>query len=253
MERLKVDHLPGDLEPAMREAGITGTVAVQARQTVEETRWLLELAEQYPFIRGVVGWVDLRSAHVRDQLERFSVNPRFCGVRHVVHDEVDDRFMLGDDFGRGIGLLAEFDLTYDLLLFPRHLPLACELAVRYPEQPFVLDHIAKPRISEGTMEPWATDIRKLARYPNVCCKVSGMVTEAEWHHWTLTDFAPYLDVVFEAFGAARLMIGSDWPVCTLAGDYSTVLGVVTDYIAQLSAEEQAAVMGRTAIGFYGLE
>jgi len=252
MEILKKDHLPVDLLPLLKEVGIDGTVAVQARQTLEETRWLLDLADQYPFIKGVVGWVDLRSPELHEQLERFSSHPKLCGVRHVVHDEPDDRFMLREDFVRGIGMLADFGLTYDLLLFPPHLPVACELAGLFPEQPFVLDHISKPLIKDGVLEPWATDLRRLAAFPNVTCKVSGMVTEADWQAWKPEDFAPYLDVVFEAFGIQRVMIGSDWPVCTVAGTYPQVMQVALDYVAQLSEAEQADVLGNNAIRFYGL-
>jgi len=252
MEILKKDHLPVDLLPLLKEVGIDGTVAVQARQTLEETRWLLDLADQYPFIKGVVGWVDLRSPELHEQLERFSSHPKLCGVRHVVHDEPDDRFMLREDFVRGIGMLADFGLTYDLLLFPQHLPVACELAGLFPEQPFVLDHISKPLIKDGVLEPWATDLRRLAAFPNVTCKVSGMVTEADWQAWKPEDFAPYLDVVFEAFGIQRVMIGSDWPVCTVAGTYPQVMQVALDYVAQLSEAEQADVLGNNAIRFYGL-
>jgi len=252
MEILKKDHLPVDLLPLLKEVGIDGTVAVQARQTLEETRWLLDLTDQYPFIKGVVGWVDLRSPDLYKQLERFSSHPKLCGVRHVVHDEPDDQFMLRADFVRGIGMLAEFDLTYDLLLFPRHLPVACELVGLFPEQPFALDHIAKPLIKDGILEPWATDLRRLAAFPHVYCKVSGMVTEAEWKAWKPADFRPYLDVVFEAFGTQRTMIGSDWPVCTVAGTYPEVMQIVLDYVAQLSETEQADVWGGNAVRFYGI-
>jgi L-fuconolactonase len=253
METLKKDHLPDDLLPHLKAVGMDGTVAVQARQTLEETRWLLELADPYSFIKKVVGWVDLRSPRLREQLERFTLHPKFCGARHVVQDEPDDRFMLRGDFIRGIGTLAEFDLTYDLLLFPKHLPVACELVSMFPEQRFVLDHIAKPLIKTGQVSPWDADIRRLASFPNVFCKVSGMVTEADWEAWKSADFRPYLDIVFEAFGTRRIMIGSDWPVCTLAGTYSDVVGIVSGYTQQLSGEEQADVWGETARRFYGLE
>jgi L-fuconolactonase len=252
MEILKKDHLPDDLLPLLGAVGFDGTVAVQARQTLEETRWLLELADQYSFIKGVVGWVDLRSPRLQEQLERFSPHPKLRGVRHVVHDEPDDRFMLREDFVRGIGMLADFGLTYDLLLFAKHLPVACELVGMFPEQPFVLDHISKPLIKDGVLEPWATDLRRLAAFPNVTCKASGMVTEADWQAWKPEDFAPYLDVVFEAFGTQRVMIGSDWPVCTVAGTYPQVMQVALDYVAQLSETEQADVLGNNASRFYGL-
>jgi L-fuconolactonase len=252
MEVLKRDHQPGDLAILLGTAGIDGTVVVQARQTVAETAWLLDLAGRHSFIAGVVGWVDLRGPGVRAELERFAVHAKFRGVRHVVQDEPDDQFMLRRDFSRGIATLAEFDLTYDLLIYPRHLPVAIELVDRFPDQPFVLDHMAKPPIKAGGLEPWASGIQRLAARPNVTCKVSGLVTEADWQGWQPADFYPYLDIVFEAFGPARIMFGSDWPVCKLAGSYGQVAGLVTGYVEKLSAGEQAAVWGRTARRFYGL-
>jgi L-fuconolactonase len=253
MAVLQQDRLPADLAPLLAGAGIDGTVAVQARQSLAESRWLLALAGQHPFIRGVVGWVDLCSPELAGQLEALSADARFRGVRHVLQDEPDDRFMLRPDFQRGIGLLARFGLTYDLLIHPRHLPLACELVARFPDQPFVLDHVAKPFIKAGLLEPWASDLRRLAAFPNVVCKVSGLVTEARWPGWQPANFRPYLDVVLEAFGPGRLMFGSDWPVCTLAASYTQVAGLVSDYVEQLSAGEQAAIWGGTAARFYGLE
>jgi len=250
---LKKDHLPADLAPLLEAVGIEGTVAVQARQTLDETEWLLQLADNYSLIKGVVGWVDLRSPELRGQLELFCAHPKLRGVRHVVQDEPDDRFMLREDFICGLGMLAEFDLTYDILIFSRHLPVACELVARFPDQRFVLDHIAKPFIKDRKVTPWDGDIRRLAAYPNVFCKVSGMVTEADWHQWQSADFRPYLDVVFAAFGSRRIMFGSDWPVCTLAGTYADVVEIVSDYVQQLSEEEQDDVWGETARRFYGLE
>ena len=259
MERLQRDHLPEDLRPFLTSTSFDGTIAVQARQTMEETRWLLDLAAANPFIKGVVGWVDLCSDGLRQQLDELAENPKLVGVRHVIHDEPDDAFMLRDDFGRGLGLLADYNLVYDLLLFPKHLPAACELVAQFPNQPFVLDHIAKPFIKAGVLSPWAEDLRRLAAYPNVACKVSGMVTEADWQAWQPADFRPYLDVVFAAFGPDRLMFGSDWPVCTVAGSYGQVVGLVADYVAQLSEAEQTAVFdavfdavfGTTAARIYG--
>ena len=170
-----------------------------------------------------------------------------------MQDEPDDQFMLREDLIRGLGMLAEFNLTYDILVFPRHLPVACALVERFPNQRFVLDHIAKPFIKDGKVTPWDVDIRRLAAYPNVFCKVSGMVTEADWHQWQPADFRPYLDTVFEAFGTKRIMFGSDWPVCTLAGTYTDVVKIISDYVQQFSEEEQADVWGETARRFYGLE
>lgn len=252
MEILKRDYLPPDLAPLLTSAGIEGTVAVQARQCLEESRWLLELADQYPLIKAVVGWVDLCSPEVDEQLTTFARHPKFRGVRHILHDEPDDRFMLREGFVRGIGCLAKYKLTYDLLLFPRHLLVACELVERFPEQPFVVDHLAKPLIKTHELSPWEADIRRLATFPNVFCKVSGMVTEADWQHWTPADFTPYLDVIFECFGPKRVMAGSDWPVCTLAGNYSQVMRVPADYLGKLSKGEQAAVWGENAKVFYGI-
>ncbi len=253
MEVLKRDHLPGDLAPLLHAAGLDGSVAVQARQSVEETRWLLELAAREPAIKGVVGWVDLRSADAGRDLERLVVDAKLRGVRHVVQDEPDDEFMLRPDFSRGLSVLAEFGLSYDLLVFPRQLPAACRVVERLPQQRFVVDHIAKPLIREGRLEPWATDLRRLAALPNVMCKVSGLVTEASWQGWRAEDFAPYLDVVFEAFGPGRIMFGSDWPVCTLAAGYQQVVGLVAGYVASLAPAEQAGVWGSNAARFYGLE
>jgi L-fuconolactonase len=256
MAGLRRDFLPTDLRPLQEALQIEGTVAVQARQTVDETEWLLQLAAQHPRIRGVVGWVDLCDPHVGRQLEMLCADERLRGVRHVVQDEPDDRFLLRPDFQRGIGLLAAFGLTYDILIYPRHLPAACEFVAQSPEQPFVLDHMAKPPIaandSRGRAQPWAEGIRHLAEHPRVYCKVSGMVTEAAWDRWTAADFRPYLDVVVEAFGTERIMFGSDWPVCTVAGSYAEVLGLAYDYAAQFSAAEQAAMAGENAARFYGL-
>lgn len=252
MAVLKKNHLPADLQPLLAEAGIAGTIAVQARQTLEETAWLLSLADGFPFIKGVVGWVDLRSRDVEEQLARFAGHPRLVGVRHVVHDEPDDRFMLRTDFLRGLEVVGRFDLAYDILIFPRHLPVVCEVARRFPNQRFVLDHMAKPFIREGLMEPWRTDLQRLAAFPNVWCKVSGLVTEAHWRTWRPFDLRPYLDAVFETFGAGRIMAGSDWPVCTVAATYSQVLGVVTDYAAALPEDEQSDLLGGNAQACYRL-
>ena len=250
---LRVDYLPPTLHLLMAEAGIDGTVAVQARQIVDETEYLLRLADEYDFIRGVVGWLDMRAEDFEAQLERFTDHPRLVGIRHIVHDEADDRFMLGGNFLRGLARLQDYDISYDLLVFPRHLRVAIDVVRRFPNQRFVLDHIAKPFIKDGIMQPWSNEIQQLAASDNVWCKVSGMVTEAAWQGWTQADFAPYLDVVFECFGVERLMFGSDWPVCTLAGSYSEVVCIVESYIAALSADERAAVMGGNAARFYQLD
>ena len=252
MERLAHDHLPADLAPLAAAEGIAGTVAVQARQSLEESRWLLELSDANPLIRGVVGWVDLRGTHVEDQLREVAEHPKFVGVRHVVQDEPDPRFLLGESFLHGIGKLATFGLTYDLLLYPQQLPAAAEFVGRFPEQPFVLDHLAKPRIKAGELDPWRRDLKALAAHGNVLCKLSGMVTEADWQGWKRADFTPYLEVALETFGPKRLMIGSDWPVCTLAAEYADVVGIVTDFLAPLVEAEREAILGGNATRFYSL-
>jgi len=252
MDKLRKDHLPADLLPLIDAAGISATVAVQARQSLEESTWLLQLADKYPFIRAVVGWVDLSSERVVEQLEQLAQHPKFRGVRHVVHDESDDKFMLRESFLNGLGQLKRFGLTYDLLLFPRHLPIACDVVKRFPDQLFVLDHIAKPLVRAREMEPWASDLKQLAGFTNVSCKISGLVTEAEWNLWEARDFEPYLDVVLGAFGPHRLMIGSDWPVCTLAADYPSVINLEADCIARLSIDEQHAILEKNPIEFYSI-
>ena len=249
---IRRSFLPPDLQPLLAHAKLYGCVAVQARQTLEESRWLLSLTTQHPFIKGVVGWVDLRSEHVADQLAQLRRHPRLVGVRHIVQNEPDDSFMLRPDFLRGIGALQAFALVYDILIFARQLPAAIQLVRRFPHQRFVLDHIAKPEIAVQRLSPWAEHIRQLAQYPNVVCKVSGMVTEADWKNWAPGHFRPYLDTIFEAFGPARLMYGSDWPVCLLAASYPRVYDLAADYCARLSSGEQELVFGGTAQRFYRL-
>ena len=252
MAAIRRDFLPADLKPLLDRIGFDGCVAVQARQNLEETRWLLELAGRHDFIRGVVGWVDLRSPELPSQLERFAANPRLVGVRHIVQDEPDDEFMLRNDFRAGIRRLADFGLTYDVLIYPRQLPAAIRLVAEFPDQPFVLDHIAKPPIAEQKREPWEAGLRELARSANLHCKLSGMVTETRWNEWQPADFRPYLDVVFESFGPERLMIGSDWPVCTLSASYESTMTIVMDYIGQLPPHVQEAILGANCTRFYGL-
>jgi L-fuconolactonase len=252
MERLARDHLPTDLAPLIAAEGIDGSVAVQARQSMEESRWLLDLAAAHPLVKGVVGWVDLRSDRVSDDLHALAANPKFVGVRHVVQDEPDPRFVLGTAFSHGLRQLHQHRLTYDLLLYPNQLAAAIELVALLPEQPFVVDHLAKPRIAAGEIEGWDRDIRAIARHENVCCKVSGMVTEAARSGWKREDFTPYLDTVLDAFGPERLMFGSDWPVCLIAGDYAEVAAIPREYFARLSATERRMIWGGTAARFYGL-
>jgi L-fuconolactonase len=254
MQSLRRDFLPADLRPELERAGFQGCVAVQARQILEETRWLLDLAERSDFILGVVGWVDLRSPRLREELESLAGSKsKLVGVRHVVQSEPDERFVLQPEFLHGIALLEEFDLAYDILIYAKHLPVAAEFVERLPRQRFVLDHLAKPPIKGGELADWERGIRKLASFPNVYCKLSGLVTEADWRHWQPEDIKPSLDVAFESFGARRLMIGSDWPVCTVAASYSQTMAVVKDYLAAHSTEVRDAVLGGNAQRFWKLQ
>lgn len=241
---------PSDLMPLLDEAKIDGCIAVQARQSIEETEWLLGLATLEPRILGIVGWVDLQSEQVEEQLRYVSHNPKLKGVRHVVQDEPDDNFMLGEAFHRGIDLLKKFDLAYDILVYPKQLPAAIELVKRFPQQRFVLDHLAKPFIKTGVMEPWRSHIKELAAFPNVYCKVSGMVTEASWKEWKKSDFNAYLQTAFDCFGQERLMYGSDWPVALLSASYAEVIGLAEDFFSRLSDHDRSAIFGGNAATFY---
>ena len=252
MSVLKRDYFPADLQPLLQSIGFDGAVVVQARQVPEETDTLLQFAEANDIVKGVVGWVDLRSPTVARDLEKYAANPKFKGVRHILHDEPDDQFMLLPEFQRGLRELKSFGLTYDLLLRPRHIPVAIQLVQNFPDQPFVVDHIAKPLIKEHILSPWEQDFRELATYENVTCKLSGMVTEADWKNWTPDDLKPYLDIALDAFGADRLMIGSDWPVSTLCGDYASVMNVVIDYAKKLSPQDQAKILGDNCVRFYSI-
>ena len=252
MAALRRDFLPADLRSEMSRASVDACVAVQARQTLEETRWLLELADANPFVAGVIGWVDLEAADAADQLSRFAGHPKLVGVRHIVQSEADDRFMLRPAFRRGISLLEGRDLTYDILIYPRHLPHAAELVSQFPRQRFVLDHLAKPDIRSGELREWEKGLRELATFPLVSCKLSGLVTEANWLRWTPDEIRPYLDIAFDCFGAHRLLAGSDWPVCTVAADYQRTMSLVEDYMTQRPAHERSAVMGENAARLWRL-
>lgn len=252
MSALVRDFLPADLEAEQRKVGFDGSIAVQARQTLEESRRLLELADAHPRVKGVVGWVDLRSTDVDDQLARFGDHPKFVGVRHVVQDEPDERFLLRPDFLRGLERVHARGLRYDILIFPKQLPAAIEMVKRFPGHAFVLDHIAKPAIKDGVIDPWADRVRELASFPNLMCKISGMVTEAHWTEWKAEDFVPYLDVVADAFGEDRLMIGTDWPVCELAATYEQVVALETAYFETWPEAAKTKIFGENAARFYGL-
>ena len=255
MHILRRDFLPEDAHAEMEKAAVDHCIAVQARQTLEETQWLLDLADTHSFIAGVIGWVDLTAADAADRLKQFSNRRKFAGVRHVLQSESDDRFMLRPDFCRGIGLLQDFDLTYDLLIYPRHLPFATQLVSTFPRQRFVLDHMAKPPIrgDSGAMDDWERQLRTLSSLPNVCAKLSGLVTEAVWTSWAADQIRSCLDIAFDCFGPYRLVAGSDWPVCTLAAGYSRVIAIIADYVAQRPQVEQDAVLGSNALRFWKLQ
>lgn len=253
MNVLKRDFLPADLQQEFATNGVEGCIAVQAAQSEEETLFLLDLAEKYPFVKGVVGWCDLRDSNLPARLEYFSQFEKLCGFRHVVQSEPDDDFLLREDFLRGIAQLKKFNFTYDILIYPKQLPAAIKFVEKFPEQAFVLDHIAKPFIKAQITEPWAAQIKELAQHPNLYCKVSGMVTEANWQNWQADDFKAYLDVVFEAFGTDRIMYGSDWPVCLVAASYQQVKDLLADYMSNFSSVEREKIFSLNAQHFYKLK
>jgi L-fuconolactonase len=249
---LRRDFLPKDLTAELTAAGIDGTVAVQARQTMDETRWLLDIADQCEAIRGVVGWAPIAGEDFPGVMEEFEHRPKLKGLRHVIQSEEDENYILRADFNSGMLAMQGSGLVYDILIYERHLPQTIEFVDEYPDQTFVLDHIAKPRIGAGIMEPWAENLRELALRQNVWCKVSGLVTEADWKNWTPETLRPYLDVVVDAFGVDRLMAGSDWPVCLVASGYLQWFEVLRTYFAPFSERERDAIFGGTAIDVYQL-
>lgn len=251
MKIIQRDFLPGDLKPILTENNVDGCIAVQADQSENDTAFLLDLAAENNFIKGVVGWVDLCDSNVQERLEHFTQNMLFKGVRHILQTEKED-FILDRAFINGIQRLAPLNLTYDLLVLPHQLENTTILVSKFSNQKFVLDHVAKPPIKSGGINNWKLGIEKLAKCPNVFCKLSGLVTEADWSSWKQEDLTPYIDIVFEAFGTDRILFGSDWPVCLLAGSYSKTKKIATSYIKQLSDMEQAKVMGLNAMDFYGI-
>ena len=252
MEILKRDYFPEELLPLLRSANLDGCVAVQASQTEEENIFLLSLAAQHDFIKGIVGWVDLQSDKLAERLAYYKKFEKLKGFRHIIQDELDIDFMLHPNFLRGVGQLSAFGYTYDILIYPMHLPNAITFVNQFPEQLFVVDHLAKPCIRDRKMEPWKDDLKKLARHKNMFCKISGMVTEANWTQWTKADFIPYMDSVVDSFGFDRIMFGSDWPVCTVASSYTEMYEVVFGYFSQFSVSEQDKFYGQNASRFYNL-
>ena len=251
MSHLKRDFLPEELEHERVTNGIDSTIVVQVDQSEDETLFLMDLAERYESIAGVVGWVDFCSPKIEERLRFFSQYKKLCGFRHIAQAE-PDQFLVGHDFTHGISLLREYGFAYDILIYPKQLPAAIELAARFPEQRFVVDHLAKPLIRDGSRDPWASYMRILSQNASVFCKVSGQVTEADWLHWKPEDIDPYLDVVFEAFGPERLMFGSDWPVCLLAASYRQVKQLIETYVEAHAAQHKENIFGGNAIRFYGL-
>ena len=253
MQAIRRDFLPADLLPELSSNGIHGCIAVQADQSESETDFLLQLASENNFIRGVVGWVDLQANNLEDRLKYYSKFKKMKGFRHVLQGEQQRDLMLTDAFKHGIGLLNKYNFTYDVLIFPDQLKYTAQLVSQYLNQAFIIDHIAKPDIKGQKIDGWKEDIQALAKYPNVSCKVSGMVTEANWNTWDEADFKPYLDVIFDAFGPSRVLFGSDWPVCLVAATYSRMLDIVKRYTSKFSAQEQALFWGNNAIRIYRLD
>jgi len=252
MEVLRKDFLPKDLKPILDANGVAGCIAVQADQSEEETEFLLKCAQENPFLKGVVGWVDLRAGNVEERLANYSHNEYFKGVRHIVQAEKDD-FLLNKDFQNGVGKLSQYGLSYDLLIYPRQFPATLEMVEKFPNQIFVLDHIAKPSVSQKLDAEWVKNILLLSKHENVFCKISGMVTETKNFEWVKSDFTPYLASVVSAFGTDRLLYGSDWPVCLLAADYKEVLGIIVDYFQNFSTLEKSKIFALNAIKAYNLD
>ena len=252
MAVLKNDFLPNKLLPELEANDIAGCIAVQAAQSVSETLFLLDLARKNKFIQGVVGWVDLCAGDIAERVQALAKDPKLCGFRHILQAEADE-FMLRRDFLRGIRCLGESKtgLTYDILIYARQLPSAARLVAKFPDQSFVLDHIGKPAVREGGYDSWARDLRVLAEHENVYCKLSGLVTEADWQRWTADDFKSYLDLVLELFGVDRVMFGSDWPVCLLAARYDQVVRLISEYLQDFSISEREKIFGLNAKHFYG--
>ena len=253
MQVLRRDYLPPELWSEMKIAAVKGAIAVQARQTIEETRWLLALASQHAFLAGVVGWAPITSTEFPRQLGSLVAHSKLKGLRHVLQDEPDDTYMLSGEFQRGISALGSTELVYEILINEHQLPYATKLVCRHPNQIFILDHLAKPKIRTAELSPWRERLRALAEHRNVYCKLSGMVTEADWEHWTADDLRPYAEIALQCFGTSRLIAGSDWPVCTLASSYGKWWSVLRELISGLSDAEQECVLAGNASRVYRLE
>lgn len=245
-------YLPADLAPHLKQCGIDKSIFVQTQHNLEENRWVLQLAAENDFIAGVVGWVDLSSADCEQQLEEFLEHPKFVGIRHVVQDEPDEDFIIRPNVIRGLKILEKHQVPYDLLFYTQHLRHAVQLGRELPDLPMVIDHLAKPKIREGVTAGWDKDLKAAAEFPNIHCKLSGMVTEADWQNWKPSHLKPYVETALEAFGADRCMYGSDWPVCELAATYEQVYSALVDMLGPLSDTERERILGGTAREFYRL-
>lgn len=252
MSVIQRNFYPEDLQPTLQQNGIEACVAVQADQSLAETRFLLDLAAKNDFVKAVVGWIDLQADDIDEQLSEWKAEKKLAGFRHVLQAEPDTEYMLRPNFLRGISTLKKYGFTYDVLIFPKHLATAQKFVAQFPDQPFVLDHIAKPYIKAGLIDEWERDIKDLSKFENLQCKVSGIITEADWKNWTYEQIKPYLEIVFDAFGTDRIMFGSDWPVCLVAGEYSQVKEIIDTYTKDFSASEKAKVFGENAARFYGI-
>lgn len=252
MRALQRDYAPAELEPLLRQANIDATVAVEARGHLEETEQLLAIAERSHFVRAVVGWLPLSDASAPQLLERYAAHPKLRGLRHWLGASHDLEYMFGADLQRGVARLAATGLSFDLMLWPPQLASAPAFVDRHPNQIFILDHFAKPYIRAGQLEPWRSQLRELARRPNVFCKVSGLATEADWQGWQPQHLRPYLDAALEAFTPQRLMFGSDWPVCTLATSYVRWAELISSWADELSSAERDRILGGTALEVYRL-
>jgi L-fuconolactonase len=250
---IRKDFLPEDLAPVLKASGFDGCITVQAEQLEAENQFQLANAQKHSFIKGVVGWVDLQSVQIEELLAYYQQFEKLKGFRHILQGEPQRDFMLRPAFLNGISLLKKYGYTYDILISHDQLKYTADFVARFPDQPFVIDHIAKPNIKQQQIKDWANDIRVVAKFENVHCKVSGMVTEADWKAWKPADFHPYLDVIVEAFGINRIMFGSDWPVCKIAAEYEQMVGIVSDYFSRVSKTEQQQVFGGNAIEFYNIK
>ncbi len=252
MALIRKNFQPLDLQKELKKNGVGGVISVQSRQNVEETDTLLNYAREYDFIKGVVGWLPLVNDNLRDLLEKYSPDENLKGLRHVVQGEPDPEFLLGKLFSRGISMLKDFNLVYDILIYEHQLPNTIRFVDHHPDQKFVLDHIAKPKIKTNEIESWKKNITELAKRENIACKISGMVTEADYQLWTSEQLQPYFDVVFEAFGTNRILFGSDWPVCLVASSYSDWIRTVKQQLSSFTGQEQEQILYKNAINFYNI-